>query len=239
MTRKERLISAVRILCWLILAGAAACLIISQSVRSVGKKDLRSEEEVKSFEGADCILVLGCSVKNGRLSDMLEDRVREGAALWHRGAAPKIIMSGDHGNDGYNEVGPMKLAAQAWGVPGDDIFMDHAGFSTYESIYRAKEIFGVRKMIIVSQEYHLYRALYIARQLGIEAVGVASDPRAYAGQTLRDIREWVARIKDFGWSLLRVKPTYLGDPIDLSGSGSVTDDDDYRGLKESGFIVPE
>ena len=145
-------------------------------------------------------------------------------------------MSGDHGRDGYNEVGPMKLAAMELGVPEEDIFMDHAGFSTYESICRAKDVFGVRKMIVVSQEYHLYRALYIARQLGIEAAGVGADPRLYAGQTLRDIREWAARIKDFAGCLLQVKPSYLGALVSLAGSGSVTDDDDFRELRESGAV---
>jgi len=91
-------------------------------------------------------------------------------------------------------------------------------------------------MIIVSQEYHLYRALYIAKQLGVEAVGVGADPRTYSGQQMRDVREWAARIKDFFGCLLGVKPAYTGEPVDLSGSGSVTDDDDYRRLREEGAV---
>ena len=102
--------------------------------------------------------------------------------------------------------------------------MDHAGFSTYESIYRAKEIFGAKKILIVTQEYHLYRALYIARCFGIDAYGVSSDLDNYYGQFHRDVREILARVKDFGLCILKVKPTYLGEPIDLHGNGDLTND---------------
>ena len=111
------------------------------------------------------------------------------------------------------------------GVLEDDIFMDHAGFSTYESIYRAKEIFQTKKIVIVTQKYHLYRALYIANRLGIEAYGVGSDPRQYVGATIREIREILARNKDFIKCIFKPKPTYLGDIIPISGNGDVTNDD--------------
>ena len=102
--------------------------------------------------------------------------------------------------------------------------MDHAGFSTYESIYRAKEIFKAKKIIIVSQEYHLYRALYIANALGIEAVGVSATKRDYGGQLIRDIREVLARAKDFGKCIIKPEPTYLGEEIPVSGDGNITND---------------
>ena len=111
--------------------------------------------------------------------------------------------------------------------------MDHAGFSTYESMYRAKEIFGVKKVIIVTQGYHLYRAVYIAESMGLEAYGVASDYRSYAGQMSRDIREILARVKDFGTSILKPYPTYLGETIPISGDGDLTNDD------KSVFTFPE
>lgn len=167
--------------------------------------------------------MLGCGVKSdGTPSDMLEDRLIRGIELYKAGAASKLLMSGDHGSDEYDEVGAMKRYAIEAGVPAEDIFMDHAGFSTYESIYRAKEIFGVKKLIIVTQEYHLYRALYIAQSLGMEAYGVASDYRTYAGQSMRDVRELLARCKDFFISILRPKPTYMGDEIPINGNGNVT-----------------
>lgn len=133
-------------------------------------------------------------------------------------------MSGDHGKDDYNEVGVMKQFAIDKGIPSNDIFMDHAGFSTYESLYRAKEIFQAKKVIIVTQDYHLYRALYIANQLGIEAVGVSSNPRDYSGQAMRDVREVAARCKDFLTCIFKPEPTYLGDAFPVNGNGDDTND---------------
>jgi vancomycin permeability regulator SanA len=155
---------------------------------------------------------------------MLEDRLRRGVELYEAAAAPKLLMSGDHGQREYDEVNAMKGYAVAAGIPSGDVFMDHAGFSTYESLYRAKEIFGVKKVIIVTQEYHLHRALYIARQLGLEAWGVASDYRSYAGQLMRDIREILARNKDFVTGIFLPEPTYLGEKIPITGDGNVTND---------------
>lgn len=185
----------------------------------------RLQTETDSFEKADCILVLGCKVQpDGRLSHMLEDRLKRGVALYKAGVAPKLLMSGDHGQAEYNEVQAMKQYAIDQGVPSEDIFMDHAGFSTYESMYRARDIFQVKKVIIVTQEYHLYRALHVAKALGMESWGVASDYRVYSGQFARDVREVLARVKDFGTSVLKPKPTYLGDPIPITGNGDATND---------------
>ena len=133
-------------------------------------------------------------------------------------------MSGDHARVEYDEVNSMKSFAIEKGIPSEAIFMDHAGFSSYESIYRAKEIFGVKKIIIVTQKYHLYRALYIANQLGIEAYGVPSNPRNYIGQTKREIREFLARNKDVFQCILKPKPTYLGEAIPITGNGDITND---------------
>ena len=102
--------------------------------------------------------------------------------------------------------------------------MDHAGFSTYESLVRAKEVFGAKKVVIVTQKYHLYRALYMAEALGLEAVGVSADLRGYSGQSVREVRELLARAKDFVYTMVKPAPTYLGDPISLLGSGDVTND---------------
>ena len=111
------------------------------------------------------------------------------------------------------------------GISSENIFMDHAGFSTYDSIYRAKHIFEAKKVIIVTQKYHLYRALYIANQLGLKAYGVNADPRQYAGATYREIREILARNKDFiKCVVFKPSPTYLGDSIPVSGNGDMTND---------------
>ena len=174
-------------------------------------------------DGADCILVLGAGVRpDGSPSDMLFDRVQTGLSLYHSGTAPKLLMSGDHGQTDYDEVACMLSLAREDGVPAEDIFLDHAGFSTYESLVRAKEVFGAQRVVIVTQKYHLHRALYIADSLGLEAVGVSADLRSYRGQRMRDAREAAARVKDVLSVWLGAEPTYLGDTIDLSGDGRVT-----------------
>lgn len=172
----------------------------------------------------DCILVLGAGIRQGRPSDMLADRLNVAIELYKNGVAKKILVSGDHGQVDYDEVNVMKNYCIENGVPSEDVFMDHAGFSTYESIYRAKEIFGVSKMVICTQEYHLYRALYIAEAFDIEAVGVNCTLRNYVNQFMRECREIVARCKDTFTSLFKPQPTYLGDKITLNGSGDVTND---------------
>ncbi len=174
---------------------------------------------------ADCIIVLGAGVRaDGSPSHMLEDRLLVGIELYDLGVCDTMLMSGDHGRAEYDEVNTMKKFATERGVPAERIFMDHAGFSTYESLYRAKEIFGAEKVIIVTQEYHLYRALYIARSLGLDAVGVSADLRGYSGQVIREVREVAARVKDYFYTVAKPLPTYLGEPISLDGSGDVTND---------------
>ncbi len=180
-------------------------------------------EQAAQTEDADCILVLGCAVwANNTPSPMLADRLTRAVELYDAGAAPKIIVSGDHGREYYDEVNVMRSWCLDNGVPSEDLFMDHAGFSTYESVYRARDIFACRKVIIVTQQYHLYRAIYAARALGLDAWGVASDLRPYGGQLYRDGREVLARIKDFFYVLFDVQPTCLGDVIPVSGDGNVT-----------------
>ena len=159
---------------------------------------------------------------DGTPSDMLEDRLLTGTELYFSIGTTKLLMSGDHGQKEYDEVNAMKSFALSREVPSCDIFMDHAGFSTYESIYRAKEIFGADKIIVVTQSYHLPRALYIAERLGIEAFGVSSDIRTYRGQSTRDLREILARSKDFVYTVFKPYPTYLGDSISLADDGNVT-----------------
>jgi vancomycin permeability regulator SanA len=203
----------------------AAIFTIDRHIVRSSRDRIISVEEAERLENVDCILVLGCLVKSdGTPSDMLEDRLKTGIMLYGIGAAPKILMSGDHGQVEYDEVTAMKKYAVDRGVASNDVFCDHAGFSTYESIYRAKEIFGADKIIIVTQKYHLSRALYIAENLGVEAWGVSADIRTYRGQISRDLREVLARNKDFLTSCFKPEPTYLGEKIYIGGDGDVTND---------------
>ena len=182
------------------------------------------KDNYDELKNIDCILVLGAGVWDDEPSPMLEDRLNTAIELYKQGLSSKIIMSGDHGREEYDEVNIMKGYAIENGIPAEDIFMDHAGFSTYDSIYRAKEIFMVKNMIVVTQEYHLYRALYIANRLDINVYGINSDPRKYSGQMYRELREIVARNKDFVISIFKPEPKYLGEVIPVSGNGNTTND---------------
>lgn len=206
----------------LVLGGIFA---VNCYVKRFSAPKIISADEAADIGGADCILVLGAAVKDGvRPSDMLKDRLITGVALYDNNSSGKILMSGDHGRNDYDEVNVMKQFAVDNSVPSEDVFMDHAGFSTYESLYRAKEIFKADKIIIVSQKYHLYRAVYIAEKLGIDAYGVSADIRNYKGQTYRNLREAAARVKDFFGVILKPEPKYLGEAVPVSGNGNITND---------------
>ncbi len=204
------------------------CVIIICSLSLFVKVSTRAQilelDELKKLEDVDCIIVLGSYVEGEEPSPILKERLIKGIELYNEGISPKIIMSGDHGRDNYNEVGAMKSFGIESGVVSSDIFMDHAGFSTYDSIYRAKEVFGAKKIVIVTQEYHLYRALYIANSLGIEAYGYKADIRKHQGALKREFREILARDKDIVKSFFKPESTYTGEAIPVSGNGDVTND---------------
>ena len=197
---------------------------INLYVKISTNKQIVQGAEYAELLDVDCIIILGAGIWGDKPSPMLEDRLLEGIKLYQNNVADKIIMSGDHGRKEYDEVNIMKNYAIEKGIPSENIFMDHAGFSTYESIYRAKAIFKAKRIVIVTQKYHLYRALYIAKQLDLEAYGVGADPRQYVGATYREIREILARDKDFIKCIFRPEPTYLGETIPVSGNGDVTND---------------
>lgn len=203
---------------------AAAVFVPNFIVIKKTESNIVALEEAAELSDVDCAVILGAGVREGKPTPMLRDRLLVGIDLYKSGAVKKLIMSGDHGSTDYDEVNIMKSFAVDRGVPDKDIFMDHAGFSTYETIYRAREIFEADNIIIVSQKYHLYRALYIAEKLGIKSVGVSADLDTYRGQTKRDLREILARDKDFFKCIFKPKPTYLGDKIPVSGDGNLTND---------------
>ena len=207
-----------------VLIAIILVFIINTIVTMSTKNQIISRKEATQLDSVDCIIVLGAGIWGNSPSPMLEDRLNEAIALYNENVSAKIVVSGDHGKVDYDEVNVMKNYAIEKGVPSENIFMDHAGFSSYESIYRVKEIFGAKKIVVVTQKYHLFRALYIANQLDIEAYGVNSDPRRYVGAAYRELREVIARNKDFLGCILKVKPTYLGEYISLDGNGDITND---------------
>ena len=215
-----RLLAAVLAIAFavvLVFAGTNAAAILTT------QDDIVDQQAAASFD-ADAIIVLGASVHpDGTPSGILQDRLDDGIALYFAGAAPKIIMSGDNGTESYNECWAMKQYAISQGVPSEDVFCDHAGFSTYETMYRARHVFGAERIVVATQTYHLYRALYDAQGVGMEAIGVPSDYGEYANQSWYDIREVFARTKDFFQVLFSVPSMFVGDPISLDQSGDVTD----------------
>ena len=211
------LVLAVVVVVALVFVGTNATAVLTT------RDDIVDQQAAASFD-ADAIIVLGASVyPDGTPSGILQDRLDDGIALYFAGAAPKIIMSGDNGTETYNECWAMKRYAVSQGVPSEDVFCDHAGFSTYETMYRARHVFGAERIVVATQTYHLYRALYDAQGVGMEAIGVPSDYGEYANQSWYDIREVFARTKDFFQVLFSVPSTFVGDPISLDQSGDVTD----------------
>ena len=174
------------------------------------------------IDEVDCIVVLGAGIRNNGPSPMLEDRLVTAIELYNKGVSKKILVSGDHENSNYDEVNVMKNYLIENGIPSEDIFMDHAGLSSYDSIYRTKKIFKAKKVIIVTQKYHLYRSLYIAKSINLKSYGISATKRRYVFQTRRDIREVLARVKDFIKCIIKPEPTYMGEVIPIGGNGDIT-----------------
>ncbi len=218
----KKIVAALISVCFIV--GLAAVGINAYVLIST-KDNILTLEQAKEIENADCILVLGCMVWSETTpSHMLADRLTVGVDLYKQGGAPKILMSGDHGRENYDEVNVMKNFAIDEGIESENIFMDHAGFSTYESMYRAKEIFQAEKIIIVTQSYHLPRAIKCAEALGLEAYGVSADLRGYGKVVYNNTREFLARVKDFFYCIVKPEPTYLGEAIPINGNGDITND---------------
>ena len=221
-TRRRRIV----LLCVALLLLFTIPFTISGVVRLSAAPYQYERAEDCPVQDADCILVLGALVydNQGSLSPVLQDRMDCALSLLAQGVSDRLLLSGDHGSADYDEVNSMLIYANERGVDRDLLFQDHAGFSTYESMVRAKEIFECQKIVIVTQKDHLYRAVYIARSLGMEACGVAADCRIYANRRSQAVREFLARDKDFFSCLLGVRPTYGGEKIPISGNAAPSHD---------------
>lgn len=202
---------------------SAALLRIDAEVASTGARRIVPAEQVRR---AECILVLGAQVRSdGTVSVMLQDRLDVALALYRAGVSDRILVSGDHGTEYYDEVNAMRDYLVERDVPPEHVFMDHAGFDTYDSLYRARDVFLVRSCVVSTQGFHLRRALFIAEELGLEAEGVDAALRSYGWSGYYRVREVFARTK--AWLECRVfdaSPTFLGPVIPISGDGTVTED---------------
>jgi SanA protein len=176
-----------------------------------------------TVESPDCALVLGAGVHpDGSPSMVLGDRLEEALSLYRSGRVRRILVSGDHRTVVHDEPNAMRTWLEAHGVPEEDIFMDHAGLDTYSSMWRAKHVFGASRVVIPTQQFHLPRALWLARSLGMEAEGAPADRRTYRGAVWFQLRELLSRPKAFAEVSIHRSPRHAGPPISLKGDGRVT-----------------
>lgn len=202
----------------LIFLAVILIVLVQLAVLGIGKAHLRTD--VSDLNKADCILVLGAGINyDGSPGPYLQERLDTAIELYWGGYADKLLLSGDNGQVEYNEVASMKDYCLDAGVPAEDIFLDYAGFSTYESMYRAKAVFKVESVIVSTQEFHEYRAIYTGTVLGMKTQGYSAKAVQSANSKALAIREFLAREKDFFKAILRIKPTYLGDEIPITGDG--------------------
>lgn len=224
-TRLKKIIKRLFIFCLIvgILGGIYIGIANAVVINSVSDRVFREDEITGPEEDCDCIIVLGCGIWDDNTpTPFMRDRLDTAINLYNQGYAPKLLMSGDHGKEGYNEVGVMRQYAIEHGIPSEDIFMDHAGFSTYETMVRASQIFGIRKAVVVTQEFHIARSVYDCRAFGIDCRGVIATNSGYKVYAKNYIRETLARGKDLIWCLIKPAPTYGGETIDIHGNGEAT-----------------
>ena len=209
-----------------IAAGAVlgAAMIINIGIIAAARKYVY--RDAGSVPERTAILVLGSQTRGTRLSPVLQDRVEAGISLIRNKKGKKLLLSGDHGQRYYDEVNAMRIyvLANAPDIREEDIFMDHAGFSTWDSMYRARDVFEVKDLLIVTQEFHISRAVCMARSLGLDAVGYGINQDKFSGRSLRSwqLREYFARVKAFLSITFKPKPRYLGDKIPILGDGRAT-----------------
>lgn len=218
---KKFKIFVISVLCVGILCAGAVIGINAYMISYVSDYLIEADDlENYSF---DCITVLGAGLWDGEPSPMLKERLDFALEAYKTGCSTKFLMSGDHGREDYDEVNAMKDYVVENGADKDSVFLDHAGFSTYETMYRARDVFKVEKTLIITQKYHLYRAVYNARKLGIDAYGYYREEKIYSVKN--DIREAAARVKDFFYCISQPEPTYLGEEIPIkTASATLTDD---------------
>lgn len=172
--------------------------------------------DINKIPPCQTVLVLGASVyKNSIMSDMLKDRSDTAIELYKSGKAQKILVSGDNRAKNYNEAVTVNNYLLKQGIPEKDIILDYAGFDTYDSLYRARDIFKVKSLIISTQKFHLPRAIFIARGLGIESYGITADKHQYKNIEFNIGRELLATIKAYFDVYFEAKPAFLGEPIPI------------------------
>lgn len=220
-TVKIKLLLTLKIIVTAIFITAVSISLINWHIISSANQYIY--EDLNDIPPQQTALLLGAKVyENGRLSSIVQDRALTAIDLYKNNKVKKILISGDHGTAKYDEVNTIKNFLLEKGIPKKDIFMDHAGFDTYDSMYRARDIFEVDSMIVVTQEFHLARSVYIARSLGIGAYGLIADRQPYLNMWQNHTREFLARGKAFIDVTFTAKPKFLGEKIPITGDSLVS-----------------
>ena len=209
-----------------ILAGVAIVLTVFINLGMILAARKYVYRDINTVPSRTAVMVLGSQTRGTKLSPVLQDRVEAGMSLMGKNKGEKLLLTGDHGEIYYDEVNAMRLyvLANNPAIQGENIFMDHAGFTTWDSMYRARDVFEVKDVLIVTQEFHISRAVCMARSLGLDAIGYAIDQERFAGKSLRgwELREYFARVKAFFFIVFKPKPRFLGEKIPISGDGRAT-----------------
>lgn len=226
MKRRQVVITGISVLLALTGLGLLFILWMDTRIARIGRSLIVDSIAELSAKPYDCVIVPGALVRDGQPSPMLQDRLDMALAIYRAGGTDRILVSGDHGQTDYDEVNVMRQYLLDRGVPAEQIFMDHAGFDTYDTLYRAQKVFAVRRAVVTTQTFHLLRAMYIGRELGLDVQGVASDLRPYYNIKRYRVREYIARFKAFlDCEVWHSKSMYLGPVIPITGSGLATVDD--------------
>ncbi|MDO8548493.1 MAG: ElyC/SanA/YdcF family protein [bacterium] len=208
-----------RYVVWAVLLGVFVCAAMLAYIASQTREYIYSD--ITKVPDTEVAMVLGASVtSSGELSGILKERADEAAALYRAGKVKKILVTGDNGTVSHNEVDPTARYLVSFDVRADDIFLDHAGFDTYSSMYRARDVFAVTSVTIVSQDFHLPRAVYLARSMGLIAYGVEAPGGGV--HLFNYVREIPATVKAVWEVVLSRTPKYLGPQYPITGDGRAT-----------------
>jgi SanA protein len=204
----------------ILLVLAALAVLVPNLVITQAAKDY-IVQSVEDAPHAEVAIVLGARVwVDGTPMDMLGDRLETGVRLYEQGKVDKILLSGEHYKVPYNQVDVMLKYVLERGVPERDVFTDNAGLTTYDTMYRAREVFQVESALIVTQDFHLSRAVYTARQMGLEAIGVVADLMTYRDEAPNAAREILARVNAIlELHFTHPAPAELGPPLPITGDG--------------------
>ena len=210
-------------LIYLFIIGAIAIISVNWYVKS-STRDL-IHHTVNNLPKNEVGIIFGAGINGDQPSKYLKDRLDAGILLYKTHKIDKILLSGDNGRDEYDELTVMKTYCFNHGVDTTKIFIDYAGFDTYSTMYRASHIFKIKKATLISQEYHLNRAIYIGQKLGVKSIGFSANKGEYLGYQYVTFREYGSIFKSFFDVLRNREPRFLGNEININGVSNYSKED--------------